>query len=89
MLLPPLNHTTSLLLLLLLPLLQIGLSQQRLMAVFHLDALYLLQMTSDLQYVCSKLADPNTREPRMVSGVGIKSLGLPLVETCSTGLCFI
>jgi DNA ligase-4 len=53
--------------LLLLLLLQIGLSQQKLMDVFHPDALYLLQMTSDLQYVCSKLADPNMREPRMVS----------------------
>lgn len=47
-------------------LLQIGLSQKRLLDAFHPDALYLFQMTTDLQYVCTKLADPNVREPRMV-----------------------
>lgn len=44
---------------------KVGLSQAKLMSMFHPDGLYLLQMTSDLQYVTTKLADPGTRESRM------------------------
>lgn len=48
---------------------QVGLSQHRLMAAFHRDALYLLQMTSDLQYVCSQLADPDAHVAHLVSSL--------------------
>jgi hypothetical protein len=45
---------------------QIGLSQQKLMAAFHPDALYVLQMTSDLAYVATQLADPAAHIPHVV-----------------------
>jgi len=71
--LPPTNtHCATTTLLAPSPPPQIGLSQAKLMSAFHPDALYLLQMTSDLQYVTTKLADPNTREPRMVRLLGFE-----------------
>ena len=42
-------------------------SPQRLMMLFHPDALYLLQMTSDLQFVCGQLADPDAHVAHVVS----------------------
>ncbi|KAF8065480.1 LIG4 [Scenedesmus sp. PABB004] len=48
-------------------LLRIGMSSDRLLGLFHPDALDLYSMTTNLRGVCETLADPNTRVARKAS----------------------
>jgi hypothetical protein len=50
---------------------QLGMGKERLLRLFHPDALDLLNTTNDLARVCADLADPNTHIMRKVTDFAI------------------